>query len=84
MPRGTIVLKSTFHGTPVWPAARVVVDEITIVGSRCGRSALAIGLLERGEINVGDLIEARYPLSDGVAAMARAAEPGALKVLLQT
>jgi threonine dehydrogenase-like Zn-dependent dehydrogenase len=83
-PRGTIVLKSTFHGTPVWPAARIVVDEITIVGSRCGRSAPAIELLGRGAINVDELIEARYPLADGVAAMSKAEQRGVLKVLLFT
>ena len=44
-PRGKIVLKSTFHGTPAWHASRVVVDEITIVGSRCGRFAPALELL---------------------------------------
>jgi threonine dehydrogenase-like Zn-dependent dehydrogenase len=68
----------------VWPAARIVVDEITIVGSRCGRSAPAIDLLERGAINVDDLIEARYPLADGVAAMSKAEQRGVLKVLLFT
>ena len=83
-PRGTIVLKSTFHGTPVWPAARIVVDEITIVGSRCGRFAPAVDLIARSDINVQALIEARYPLSDGIAAMERASQPGALKILLYT
>ena len=50
-PRGKIVLKSTFHGTPVWAASRVVVDEITIVGSRCGRFAPALDLLKSGAVN---------------------------------
>src|SRR5258705_10916833 len=46
-PRGKIVLKSTFHGTPTWAASRVVVDEVTIVGSRCGRFTPALDLLKR-------------------------------------
>ena len=81
-PRGKIVLKSTFHGTPVWPASRVVVDEVTIVGSRCGMMFPAIDLLERGGMNVDDLIDDEMPLSNGVAAFACAAEKGVLKILL--
>ncbi len=81
-PRGKIVLKSTFHGTPAWAAARVVVDEITIVGSRCGRFAPALELLESGAVNVESLIDGEMPLSKGVAAMARAAEKDVLKILL--
>jgi len=81
-PRGTIVLKSTFHGTPTWAAARVVVDEITIVGSRCGRFAPALEILAGGKIPVEKLIHDTFPLTDGVAAMERAAEAGTLKILL--
>jgi len=82
-PRGKIVLKSTFHGMPAWEASRVVVNEITIVGSRCGRFAPALDLLAGGEIDVSGLISDEMPLSDGVAAMERAAEKGVLKVLLR-
>jgi threonine dehydrogenase-like Zn-dependent dehydrogenase len=81
-PRGKVVLKSTFHGTPVWAASRVVVDEITIVGSRCGQFAPALELLASGAVQVDDLIDDEFPLSDGVAAMRRAGEKGVLKVLL--
>lgn len=81
-PRGKIVLKSTFHGTPTWQASRVVVDEITIVGSRCGRFAPALHLLANGSIDVSDMIDDEFRLSDGVAAMSRAAEKGTLKILL--
>lgn len=81
-PRGTIVLKSTFHGTPTWAAARVVVDEITIVGSRCGRFGPALEILASGKIPVEKLIHGAFPLTDGEAAMDRAAEPGTLKILL--
>jgi len=82
-PRGKIVLKSTFHGTPTWAASRVVVDEITIVGSRCGRFAAALDLLNAGKVKVEDLISEEMPLSLGVEAMERAAAKGILKVLLR-
>jgi threonine dehydrogenase-like Zn-dependent dehydrogenase len=81
-PRGKIVLKSTFHGTPTWAAARVVVDEITIVGSRCGRFAPALELLANGKIPVERLVSEIWPLSRGVEAMARTGEQGMLKILL--
>jgi threonine dehydrogenase-like Zn-dependent dehydrogenase len=81
-PRGKIVLKSTFHGTPSWPASRVVVDEITIVGSRCGRFAPALGLLTDGKVPVERLIDDTIPLSRGVEAMGLASERGTLKILL--
>lgn len=82
-PRGKIVLKSTFHGTPVWQASRVVVDEITIVGSRCGRFAPALDLLATGSVNVEHLISDEFSLSHGVVAMKHAAKTGVLKVLLR-
>ena len=82
-PRGKIVLKSTFHGTPTWAASRVVVDEITIVGSRCGRFAPVMGLLESGSIRVDDLISDEMPLASGVAAMRAAERKGVLKILLR-
>jgi threonine dehydrogenase-like Zn-dependent dehydrogenase len=81
-PRGKIVLKSTFHGTPSWHASRVVVDEITIVGSRCGRFAPALELLKSGQAPVEELISETFPLSHGLGAFDRAAEKGVLKVLL--
>ncbi len=81
-PRGKIVLKSTFHGAPTWAASRVVVDEITIVGSRCGRFAPALELLASGAVDVGGLIQDSRPLSQGVEAMRNAAAKGSLKILL--
>lgn len=81
-PRGRIVLKSTFHGTPKWEAWRVVVDEITIVGSRCGRFGPAVGLLAAGKIDVTPLISEELPLSRGVEAIRIAQEKGVMKVLL--
>lgn len=82
-PRGKIVLKSTFQGTPTWPASRIVVDEISIIGSRCGRMSDAIDLLAAESINVGELISDEFALSDGIAAMERATQRGVLKVLLR-
>jgi threonine dehydrogenase-like Zn-dependent dehydrogenase len=82
-PRGTLVLKSTFHGEPQWPAARVVVDEFTIVGSRCGRFAPALELLKRGGVEVTSMITEEFPLTQGERAMIFAAQPGVMKVLLR-
>jgi threonine dehydrogenase-like Zn-dependent dehydrogenase len=82
-PRGVLVLKSTFHGTTEMDAARIVVDEISVVGSRCGRFAPALELLKQGQIDVDSMISEQFPLAEGVRAMARAAEPGVMKVLLR-
>jgi len=82
-PHGVLVLKSTFHGQTEIDAAHLVVDEISIVGSRCGRFAPAIDLLRTGAIEVDSLISEEYPLSEGVYAMERAAARGVLKVLLR-
>jgi len=82
-PKGKLVLKSTFTGTTEIDAARIVVDEISIVGSRCGRFQPAIDLLSKGAINVNDLISEEYQLSKGVHAMRRAGTKGVLKVLLR-
>jgi len=82
-PRGKIVLKSTFSGKPQWQAWRVVVDEITIVGSRCGRFEPALKLLEDGKIDLANMISAEMPLSKGVEAIAEAQKNGVMKVLLR-
>lgn len=81
-PRGKIVLKSTFSGKPSWEAWRVVVDEITVVGSRCGRFAPALNLLASKKIDAADLISEEFKLSRGVEAMTRAGEKGVMKILL--
>jgi threonine dehydrogenase-like Zn-dependent dehydrogenase len=82
-PRGTLVLKSTFHGTTEIEAAPIVVDEISIVGSRCGRFAPALDLLKKGAIELDSMISEEYPLSNGMFALDRAREKGILKVLLR-
>lgn len=82
-PRGFLVLKSTFHGTTSVDAARIVVDEISVTGSRCGRFAPALDLLRTGAVDVESLISEEYPLADGLHAMRRATERGVIKVLLR-
>ncbi len=82
-PKGKIVLKSTFKDTTEIDAARIVVDEISIVGSRCGRFKPAIDLLKKSAIDVDSLISEEYPLSQGVHGMTRAGTRGILKVLLR-
>ena len=81
-PRGTIVLKSTYHGEAPVNLSAVVVDEVTLVGSRCGPFAPALELLAAGRVAVADLVDARFPLADGVAAFEKAGAPGVLKVLI--
>jgi len=82
-PRGTLVLKSTFHGATTLDAARIVVDEISIVGSRCGRFQPALELLRRNAVDVDSLISEEHALTDGVRALARARADGVIKVLLR-
>jgi threonine dehydrogenase-like Zn-dependent dehydrogenase len=81
--QGRLVLKSTFHGATEFETSRVVVDEISIVGSRCGRFTPAIDLLKKGAVDVDSLISEEYPLAEGVHAMSRAGAKGVLKVLLR-
>jgi alcohol dehydrogenase len=81
-PRGTLVLKSTYHASLEVNLTEVVVDEITLVGSRCGPFAPALRLLERGLVQVIPLIQARYPFSEVLTAFEHAAQPGTLKVLV--
>ena len=81
-PRGTIVLKTTVAGSQQLPWAPVVIDEVTIVGSRCGPFDRALAALEDRSMSVLPLISARFDLSDGVTAIDAAKQRGALKVLL--
>lgn len=97
-PRGTLVLKSTYappsstsdparskdiHSQLARALTQIVIDEISVVGSRCGPFAAALRLLSQKRISVEPMIHARYALRDGIEAFARATEPGVLKVVLQ-
>lgn len=82
-PLGTIILKSTFVGQPAIAMSDLVVREITVVGSRCGPFAPALRLLANGRINTQALIDAEYPLRQGLIALTHAAKPGVRKVLLR-
>ncbi|HLZ71074.1 MAG TPA: alcohol dehydrogenase catalytic domain-containing protein [Dehalococcoidia bacterium] len=85
-PRGTIVLKTTVAEPPRAPLAPIVVDEVTVIGSRCGpfpRALAGFARLEAAGVRLAELIEARFPLSDGLAAYERAGRRGSLKVLIE-
>jgi threonine dehydrogenase-like Zn-dependent dehydrogenase len=82
-PRGTIILKSTVAGQSTLNLAPFVVDEITIVGSRCGPFAPALAALKSKRVAVAPLLSATYPLQAGVEAFAHAARPGTLKIQLE-
>jgi threonine dehydrogenase-like Zn-dependent dehydrogenase len=79
-PRGILVLKSTFHGAQEMAMAPMVVDEVAVVGSRCGPFAPALRLLEQRLIEVETLLDAEYSVEQGVEAFRRAMTPGTLKV----
>ena len=81
-PRGTLVLKSTYHGPAPIDLSAVVVDELTLVGSRCGPFAKALALLADGRLEVSDLVADVYRLDQASDAFDAASRPGALKVLV--
>jgi len=81
-PRGTLVLKSTFHGaTPVetWP---IVVKEMNVLGSRCGPFDKAMALLRSGKVDPRPLVARAFPLAEAQQAIVFAQQPGVMKVLL--
>ncbi|RMG99959.1 MAG: Zn-dependent alcohol dehydrogenase [Chloroflexi bacterium] len=82
-PRGTLILKSTFHGQTTLDLTKLVVAEINVVGSRCGPFAPALRLLAEEAVPVRDTIEAEYSLSDALTAFEHAARPGVRKVLIR-
>ena len=82
-PRGTLVLKSTYHGQLSLDAAPLVIDEITLVGSRCGPFQPAIASLASGELPAESLIDAVFPLAEASAAFEFAAVKNTLKVLFR-
>ncbi len=81
-PRGTLVLKSTFAAESGMNPTPLVVNEVTVIGSRCGPFPDAVEALAGGAVDVSALISARYPLGKGVEALQAAGAPDALKVLL--
>jgi threonine dehydrogenase-like Zn-dependent dehydrogenase len=81
-PRGVIVLKSTVADTTGLNLAPLVVDEITVVGSRCGPFDVALAALASGQLPVERLVQHRYPLQEGVPALEHAARKGTLKIIL--
>ncbi len=82
-PRGTVILKSTTHGAVPVDTAPIIVNELTLVGSRCGRFEAALPLLSNPLIRLDELIAARFPLAEAPKAFAHAAERGVLKVILE-
>jgi len=82
-PRGTIFLKSTVHDRANLDAASVIVNEISLIGSRCGRFEPALELLRLGAVEVLPLISATFPLAEAARAFEHASQRGTLKVLLE-
>lgn len=81
-PTGKIVLKTTVAGSMSVNMSKYVVDEITIVGSRCGPFKPALEALSDKRISVSKLIDAIYPIDNGISALRHASKPGTLKVLI--
>jgi threonine dehydrogenase-like Zn-dependent dehydrogenase len=82
-PRGTLVLKSTFHGAALVETWPIVVKEITVVGSRCGPFSRAIALLRSGKVDPTPLITHTFPLAEASRAIQFAQKKGVMKVLLK-
>ncbi len=82
-PRGTLVLKSTLAEPHTLSLAPLVINEVTVVGSRCGPFLPALQALAKKRVEVTPLIDGIYSLNDGAQAVAHAAQSGALKVLLR-
>lgn len=81
-PRGTIVMKSTFHGPAHFDTGKLVVDEVTLLGSRCGDFRRALDLLARGRVKVQHLVSKTFPLEAGLEAFDYLNSTSCLKVLL--
>lgn len=82
-PRGTIVLKSTYAGVPPADLSRVVVDEIKVVGSRCGPFDAALRMMASGRIDLGAMVDGTFSLDEALAAFDHAGRAGVLKILMQ-
>ena len=82
-PRGTLILKSTFHGAALVETWPLVVKEITLIGSRCGPFDQAINLLRARKVDPRPLISRTFPLTEAPGAIKYAQQPGVMKVLLE-
>ena len=82
-PAGTIVLKSTYKGNIQLDLSSIVVDEIKLVGSRCGSHAAALRLMEANKVDPRPLIESTFDLADGLPAFTLESQPGILKILVR-
>jgi len=82
-PRGTLVMKSTFHDRASFDTAKLVVDEITLLGSRCGSFPTALKLLHRGHVITQHMVSKVFPLVDGAEAFQYLEKTSCLKVLLR-
>ena len=83
-PRGTVVMKSTFHGPAHFDATKLVVDEVTLLGSRCGKFSTALDLLRHGHVGVQHMVSKVFPLERGLQAFEYLDQTSCLKVLLTT
>jgi threonine dehydrogenase-like Zn-dependent dehydrogenase len=81
-PRGIVVMKSTFHDAARFDTAKLVVDEITLLGSRCGNFAAALDLLRGKKVRVQELVSKTFPLDAGFEAFEYLDQNSCLKVLL--
>lgn len=81
-PRGTVVMKSTFREPAQFDTAKLVVDEVRLIGSRCGNFSVALGLLADGAIRVRDMVSKTFSLDDGLKAFEYLDRPSCVKVLL--
>ncbi|HVW30113.1 MAG TPA: alcohol dehydrogenase catalytic domain-containing protein [Polyangiaceae bacterium] len=82
-PRGTVILKTTIAGATSVDLSPIVINELRVVGSRCGNLQSAIDALAAHRVDPTPLIDAHYPLSEADEAFRHAGQPGALKVLLE-
>ena len=82
-PRGRIVLKSTYRGQASVDFSRIVVDEISLIGSRCGPFSPAVRLLEEQKIDPRPLISCRYPFDQALEGFGKACESGVMKVIYE-
>jgi threonine dehydrogenase-like Zn-dependent dehydrogenase len=81
-PKGTVILKSTYQGTPCFDISKIVVSEVNLIGSRCGPFPEAIKLLEDKTVNVQDMVDGDFPLERAIDGFELAGKSGTLKVLL--